>query len=245
MEDAWNTHLLENLVGIICNKIGCKFLFLQLGRCLCRLLLCSFWDSVEDSPSAQANKVQRQVTEQPMVWDIFTKYNCEQMNQARSWFKSWFIVWLHCPVWNENDITVALIEHTILLLQLWFSQGPPSATLWTFMGEWFSQIEIYVSTIEMSRKELNVLLDLLQHSRIHSRAFECDSPAGCEALAGVSQCFLEPAFSKAVQVYKPQSFQLLTRFFCRKTSSVQPIRCLSWDLSWTGSLSPAFSSGWD
>lgn len=97
----------------------------------------------------------------------------------------------------------------------------------------------------MSRKELNVLLDLLQHSRIHSRAFECDSPAGCEPLAGVSQCFLEPASSKAVQVYKPQSFQLLTRFFCRKTSSVQPIRCLSWDLSWTGSLSPTFSSEWD
>lgn len=60
----------------------------------------------------------------------------------------------------------------------------------------------------MSRKELDMLLDLPQHSRIHSRAFECDIPAGCKALAGVSQYFLESASSKAMQVDKPQSSKL-------------------------------------
>lgn len=61
----------------------------------------------------------------------------------------------------------------------------------------------------MSRKkELDMLLDLPQHSRIDSGALECDIPAGCKALAGVSQCFLESASSKAMQVDKPQSSKL-------------------------------------
>lgn len=154
-------------------------------------------------------------------------------------------MWLHCPMWNESDITVALREHKILLLQLWISQGPPSAALWTLIGKWFFPIVVYVSTIEMRRKkELDMLLDLLQHSRMHSRVFECDSPAGCKPLAGVSQCFLEFFHSHTGrQTPKLLTAGKLTRFFCRKSCSVQPIRCLSWDLSWTGTCLTAFPVG--
>lgn len=147
-------------------------------------------------------------------------------------------MWLHCPVWNESDITVAQIEHKILLLQLWFSQGPPSATLWTFIGEWFFQIVVCASAIEMSRKkELDMLRSIWvwQPSR----------------LQGFSKCFTAFSWTCIFQSHtggqtpKLSTAGKLTRFFCRKTCGIQPIRCLSWDRSWAGSLSHTFSSGWD
>lgn len=68
---------------------------------------------------------------------------------------------------------------------------------------------VYVSTIEIIRKkQLNMLIDLLLHSRICSRACEYDNPAGCKVLSGVSQCFLKSSSSKVIQIYKTQSFHL-------------------------------------
>lgn len=65
---------------------------MQTGRRLYRLLFSIICESVEDSPSAKSNMVQRQVAEQPMA--DFPKYNCKQINQACKQFKSWFIMWL-------------------------------------------------------------------------------------------------------------------------------------------------------
>lgn len=45
-------------------------------------------------------------------------------------------------------------------------------------------------------------------SRIHSRACEYDSPADCNVLSGVSQCFLKSLYSTVIQIYKTQNFHL-------------------------------------
>lgn len=71
----------------------------------------------------------------------------------------------------------------------------------------------------------------LLHNRILSRACEYANPAGCKVLSGLSQCFLKSSSSKVIQIYKKWkllSTAKLAKSFCRKTSSVQPIRYLWW-----------------